>query len=98
MRNDYSKSLLIVFLNYLDSHCGRVQEKRERERCFVLVCNCVCEKVKGAMDQITIKTPNPKGMSSLLVFNRVYRLDIQSVMLVFSTGIVYHCPSNLLSG
>jgi hypothetical protein len=99
VRNDYSKSLLIVFLNYLDSHCGRVQEKREREReMFSLVCNCVCEKVKGAMGQITIKTSNPKGMSSLLVFNRVYRLDIQSVMLVFSTGIVYHCPSNLLSG
>ncbi len=37
-------------------------------------------------------------MSSLLVFNRVYRLEIQSVMLVFSTGFVNHCPSNLLSG
>ncbi len=27
-------------------------------------------------------------MSSLLVFNRVYRLKIQSVMLVFSTTLV----------
>ncbi len=34
-------------------------------------------------------------MSSLLVFNRVYRLDIQSVMLVFSTDFVNYCPSNL---
>jgi hypothetical protein len=36
-------------------------------------------------------------MSSLLGFNRVYRLEIQSVMLVFSTGFVYYCHSNLLS-
>jgi hypothetical protein len=27
-------------------------------------------------------------MSSLLVFNRVYRLEIQSVILVFSTSFV----------
>ncbi len=33
-------------------------------------------------------------MSSLLLFNRVYRLEIQSVML-FSTGLVTYCPSNL---
>ncbi len=32
-------------------------------------------------------------MSSLLVFNRVYRLEIQSVMLVFSTSLVNCCPS-----
>jgi hypothetical protein len=37
-------------------------------------------------------------MSSLLVFNRVYRLEIQSVIWVFSTGFVNYCPSNLLSG
>ncbi len=37
-------------------------------------------------------------MSSLLVFNRVYRLEILSVMLVFSTSFVNYCPSNLLSG
>ncbi len=37
-------------------------------------------------------------MPSLLVFNRVYRLEIQTVLLVFSTGFVKHCPSNLLSG
>ena len=35
-------------------------------------------------------------MSSSRVFNRVYRLEIQSVMLVFSTGFVNNCPSNLL--
>ncbi len=35
-------------------------------------------------------------MSSLLVFNRGYRLEIQSVMLVFSTGFVNCCPSNPL--
>ncbi len=32
-------------------------------------------------------------MSSLLVFNRVYRQEIQSVMLVFSTLLVNRCPS-----
>jgi hypothetical protein len=37
-------------------------------------------------------------MSSLLAFNRVYRLEIQSVMLAFSTGFVNYCLSNLLSG
>jgi hypothetical protein len=34
-------------------------------------------------------------MSSLLVFNRVYRLEIQSAMLEFLTGFVNYCPSNL---
>ncbi len=37
-------------------------------------------------------------MSSLLVFNRILRLDIQSIMLVFSTPLVKYCPCNLLSG
>jgi len=32
-------------------------------------------------------------MSSLLVFHRVYRLEIQSVMLVFLTPLVNFCPS-----
>jgi hypothetical protein len=32
-------------------------------------------------------------MPSLLVFNKVYRLEIQSVTLVFSTPLVYCCPS-----
>jgi hypothetical protein len=31
-------------------------------------------------------------MSSLLVFNEVNRLEIQSVMLMFSTPLVYCCP------
>jgi hypothetical protein len=31
-------------------------------------------------------------MSSSLVFNRVYRLEIQSDMLVFSTPLVNCCP------
>ncbi len=34
-------------------------------------------------------------MSSLLVFNRVYRLEIQSIMLVFTTPLVNYCRSNL---
>jgi hypothetical protein len=37
-------------------------------------------------------------MSSLLVFNRVYRLEIQSVMLLLSTGFVNCCSSNLFAG
>ena len=37
-------------------------------------------------------------MSSLLVFDRVYRLEIQSVMLVFSTPLVNLRLSNLLTG
>jgi hypothetical protein len=36
-------------------------------------------------------------MSSLLVFNRVYRMEIQSVMLVFSDPLVNCFPSNLLA-
>jgi hypothetical protein len=36
-------------------------------------------------------------MSSLLVFKRVYRLEIQSVMLVFSTSFVNYYPYNLLN-
>jgi hypothetical protein len=36
-------------------------------------------------------------MSSLLVFNRVYRLEIQSVMLVFSTPCCELLPLYLLS-
>jgi hypothetical protein len=36
-------------------------------------------------------------MSSLLVFIRVYRLEIQSVVLVFSTQLYeQYCLSNLL--
>jgi hypothetical protein len=34
-------------------------------------------------------------MSSLMAFNRVYRLEIQSVMLVFSTGFVDYWSSNM---
>ncbi len=33
-------------------------------------------------------------MSSLLMFNRVFRLEIQSVMLVFSTGFVNYWLQN----
>ncbi len=38
------------------------------------------------MDQITIKTPSPNVVVNGV--NRGYRLDIQSVMLVFSTPLV----------
>jgi hypothetical protein len=37
-------------------------------------------------------------MSSLLVLIGVYRLEIHSVMLAFSTSFVNYCLSNLLSG
>jgi hypothetical protein len=37
-------------------------------------------------------------MSPLLVFNRVYRIEIQSVMLVFSTPLVNYRLSKLLTG
>ncbi len=46
---------------------------------------------------INYKDTKPE-LSSLLVFNKVYRLEIVSVMLVFSTSFVNYCPSNLLSG
>jgi hypothetical protein len=53
--------------------------------------------VRGyTIDQITIKTPNPK--CRLYWCNRVYRLEIQSVMFVFSTPLVNERPSNLLTG
>jgi hypothetical protein len=48
------------------------------------------------MDQITIKIPSPKCRLCAL-FNRVCRLEIQSVMLVFSTGSAKHCHCNLIS-
>ncbi len=38
------------------------------------------------MEQITIKIPNPK--CRLYRCNRVYRLEIQAVMLVFSPPLV----------
>ena len=41
------------------------------------------------MDQISIKTPNP--------IYRVYRMEIHSVMLVFSTPLVNLRPTNLLT-
>jgi hypothetical protein len=44
------------------------------------LCSFLKPMKDKSMDYITIKT-----MSSLLVFNKVYRLEIQSVMLVFST-------------
>jgi hypothetical protein len=50
------------------------------------------------MDYINVYKDTKPQMSSVLVFNRVCRLEIQSVMLVFSTGFVNYCPSNLLSG
>ncbi len=37
-------------------------------------------------------------MSSLLVFSRVYSLEIQSIMLIFSTPLLNMRPSNLLTG
>jgi hypothetical protein len=37
-------------------------------------------------------------MSPLLVFNRVYRIEIQSAMLVFSTPLVNYPLSKLLTG
>ncbi len=37
-------------------------------------------------------------MSSFLVLNRVDRIEIQSVMLVFSTTLVNYCPSDFLTG
>ncbi len=40
-----------------------------------------------AIDQITIKTPNHK-CRLYWCFNRVHRLEIQSVMVVFSTPLV----------
>jgi hypothetical protein len=42
-----------------------------------------------SMDEGTIKT------KTLKVFNRVYRLEIQSVILVFSTSLVNRCPSTI---
>jgi hypothetical protein len=49
------------------------------------------------MDQIFGKKPNPQ-MLSLLVFNRVYRLEMQAVILVFSIPLVDQRHSNLLTG
>jgi hypothetical protein len=45
------------------------------------------------MDQITLKALTLNvAFASLLVFNRVYRLEMQSAMLVFSTPLVTSAP------
>ena len=64
-----------------------VDERGMMTRGFLPVCSVQC------MDQINIKTPNPKYR---LVFNRVYRLEIQAAMLIFSTPLVN--SSNLFNG
>jgi hypothetical protein len=46
---------------------------------------------------VVIKTLNCQG-NLWQVFIRVYRLEIQSVMLLFSTQLLNSCPCNLLSG
>jgi hypothetical protein len=49
------------------------------------------------MDQITIKTSNPKCPLYWCLIEFIdWRVEIQSVMLVFSIGFVKHCHSNLL--
>ncbi len=60
-------------------------------------CSHSCGKEGLAQWLNNYKDTKP-SMSSLLVFNRVYRLEIQSVMLVFSARFVNNCPCNLLSG
>jgi hypothetical protein len=55
------------------------------------------EKVRQTHGLIKYKDTKPQ-MLSLLVFNRVFILETQAVMLVFSTGFLNYCPSNLLSG
>jgi hypothetical protein len=55
--------------------------------------------LRSAANKQLRKHMNNGLMSSLMVFNRVYRLlKIQSFMLVFSTQLCeLFCPSNLLS-
>jgi len=51
--------------------------------------------VPPTMDQITIKTPNPKCRLYWCVIEFIYRLAIQSVMLLFSTSLTFslvHLP------
>jgi hypothetical protein len=50
--------------------------------------------------EISVSNTSSSFVSSIhsFGFNRVYRLEIQSDMLEFSTGFVNSCPSNLLSG
>jgi hypothetical protein len=56
-----------------------------------------CSVSCGSMDQITIKTPNPK-CRLYWCFIEFIDLEIQSVMLVFSTPLVNQRPSYLLTG
>jgi hypothetical protein len=53
-------------------------------------------KTTKGMDEITIKTPKPKCRLYWCLIE-FYGLEIQSVILVFSTGFVNYCPSDLLS-
>ncbi len=47
--------------------------------------------------KITIKIPNPKWRLYWCLI-KFYRLEVQLVLLVFSTPLVTYCPSNLLTG
>jgi hypothetical protein len=55
---------------------------------------CPVRYIPTTMEQISIKTPNPKcRLYWCLIVNRDYRPEIQSVMLVFSSPLVnYSAP------
>jgi hypothetical protein len=64
------------------------KERRDKEE----------EGNRGGLFDVEVMPLTKTLMSSVMVFNGVYRPEIQLVMLVFSTGFVNYCPSNLLSG
>ncbi len=58
-------------------------------RCAILAAAAVAATETREAVHVRVKLfYNTFKISSLLVFNRVYRLELQSVMLVFSTPLV----------
>jgi hypothetical protein len=89
------KGYLVVFLSFLRRRCVAKNKVVPAITAWVWVL-----RERLVEELITHGRRNHKDtrpyMSSSLVFNRVYRLEIQSVM-VFSTPLVNCCPLYILS-
>jgi hypothetical protein len=80
-------------INVIFSKRGKTNDNRELSSEKIVVSlfkNWTCAPLLGRTEELR----NTKHkMAYLLVFNRVYRPEIQSVKLVFSTPLVNCCPS-----
>jgi hypothetical protein len=67
---------------------GRARQGKEVDTGNGMLCGMPEDTVQCAHHGPNNYKDTKPIMSSLLVFNRVYRLEIQSIMLVFSTPLV----------